>query len=159
MRDPKRIPEIIRALHVYWERYPDLRLGQLVIGLFASDAAAFYSEDDVALAELHRLMPGEWVACQGCSKKYLGIGPDCQKYQQACDCAASTFLKDGTWQLSCSYGSQFDMNRYRFRSEPDARLKNAKAVCDICIASLLEHDAIELIGEDTPAGFMAEFTR
>lgn len=30
MRDPSRIPIILRELGEYWEAHPDLRLGQLV---------------------------------------------------------------------------------------------------------------------------------
>ena len=31
MRDPARIPRILEALRVEWERMPDMRLGQLLI--------------------------------------------------------------------------------------------------------------------------------
>lgn len=30
VRDPARIPRLIEALQAAWEKYPDLRLGQLV---------------------------------------------------------------------------------------------------------------------------------
>lgn len=31
MRDPARIPRILEALRVEWEKMPDLRLGQLLV--------------------------------------------------------------------------------------------------------------------------------
>lgn len=31
MRDPKRIPAIIHAIEAFWTRYPDFRLGQIVV--------------------------------------------------------------------------------------------------------------------------------
>lgn len=30
MRDPNRIPQILSRLQAVWEKYPDLRLGQLI---------------------------------------------------------------------------------------------------------------------------------
>jgi hypothetical protein len=42
MRDPARIPELLRLVRCYWDQYPDLRLGQLIANL--SD---YYTEDDV----------------------------------------------------------------------------------------------------------------
>ena len=30
MRDPKRIPKVLKAIERYWELHPDLRLGQIV---------------------------------------------------------------------------------------------------------------------------------
>ena len=30
MRDPNRIPEILKELEKIWSKYPDLRLGQLI---------------------------------------------------------------------------------------------------------------------------------
>ena len=33
MRDPNRIPEILKELEKIWSKYPDLRLGQLIINL------------------------------------------------------------------------------------------------------------------------------
>jgi uncharacterized protein YihD (DUF1040 family) len=46
MRDPSRIPIIIAALQEYWEKNPDMRLGQMVA--VASDLRdPYYMEDDV----------------------------------------------------------------------------------------------------------------
>lgn len=45
MRDPKRIPEVLEELRKLWEKYPDLRFGQLLVNLpFKSDP--FFMEDD-----------------------------------------------------------------------------------------------------------------
>jgi len=44
MRDPKRIPKVLAKIQAYWERNPDLRLGQLVSNL-AGNEDVFYVED------------------------------------------------------------------------------------------------------------------
>lgn len=53
MRDPKRIEQITMALFNYWMKYPDLRLGQLLVNLHhhgrkhtQSQADIFNTEDD-----------------------------------------------------------------------------------------------------------------
>ena len=43
MRDPERIPVILERLRKVWEKYPDLRLGQLIINVFGD---AYYIEDE-----------------------------------------------------------------------------------------------------------------
>jgi len=48
MRDPKRIPEVIAALTVYWYEHPDLRLGQ-ILGNFE---VTYYTEDEILLYRL-----------------------------------------------------------------------------------------------------------
>lgn len=48
MRDPKRIGPIMSLLQKYWEKHPDLRLGQVIANLtppyLGNDP--FYMEDD-----------------------------------------------------------------------------------------------------------------
>lgn len=54
-RDPKRIPKILDALEIYWEKQPDMRLGQLVFAFASMDKQMlnpFYYEDDDLLAFL-----------------------------------------------------------------------------------------------------------
>jgi len=46
MRDPDRIPRILEKLRRYWERYPDLRLGQLV-GNVNTRYDPYHLEDDL----------------------------------------------------------------------------------------------------------------
>jgi len=48
MRDPNRIPVILESLRVAWQRYPDMRLGQLLVSVAgeAFERQAFYFEDD-----------------------------------------------------------------------------------------------------------------
>jgi uncharacterized protein YihD (DUF1040 family) len=53
MRDPARIPVLLEALRVAWEKNPDLRLTQLLVNtLDARPNAIFYVEDDITLARL-----------------------------------------------------------------------------------------------------------
>lgn len=44
MRDPKRIPKVLARIQAFWEKNPDLRLGQLVSNL-AGNEDVFYVED------------------------------------------------------------------------------------------------------------------
>lgn len=56
MRDPNRIPKILVLLKKVWEKYPDLRLGQLVENI-ARDMGwndAFYVSDDDLEKELRK---------------------------------------------------------------------------------------------------------
>jgi uncharacterized protein YihD (DUF1040 family) len=56
MRDPNRIPVILEAIRTYWEKYPDLRLGQLIDNAsYHSIADLFYVEDDVLLLALKEM--------------------------------------------------------------------------------------------------------
>ena len=43
-RDPDRIPVILQRIEQVWERYPDLRFGQLLLNVFRSDF--YYVEDE-----------------------------------------------------------------------------------------------------------------
>ena len=48
MRDPERIERLLSLIQRVWEKYPDLRLGQLLIvtGAFSTEDN-FYVEDNV----------------------------------------------------------------------------------------------------------------
>lgn len=35
MRDPARIPPILEKLNAVWQKYPDIRFGQLIINLYS----------------------------------------------------------------------------------------------------------------------------
>jgi len=45
MRDPERIPKILSELEEIWSKFPDLRLGQLLLNLF-NDPQLYYIEDE-----------------------------------------------------------------------------------------------------------------
>jgi hypothetical protein len=47
-RDPNRIPEVLQEVALYWQKHPDLRLGQL-LGNFN---VSYNTEDDVILERL-----------------------------------------------------------------------------------------------------------
>ena len=48
MRDPKRIPRIIKKLEKVWKNHPDWRLGQLVSNLLGAGIQdVFHPEDSV----------------------------------------------------------------------------------------------------------------
>jgi hypothetical protein len=47
MRDPNRIDEILKLIAIYWKKYPDTRLGQLIWNLsYSQSSDVFYIEDD-----------------------------------------------------------------------------------------------------------------
>ena len=56
MRDPKRIPKILDRLRIVWEKYPDLRLGQLIENVFPNTSYDFISaynlEDERFIGEI-----------------------------------------------------------------------------------------------------------
>jgi len=51
MRDPARIPVILGQLEMLWERYPDLRLGQLILNVFRDDF--YHLEDEDLIDQLY----------------------------------------------------------------------------------------------------------
>jgi uncharacterized protein YihD (DUF1040 family) len=61
MRDPKRIPHVLRMLEVYWETHPDLRLGQIILNATsrAEHPEPFYIEDEVLRDALKDMMVDE----------------------------------------------------------------------------------------------------
>lgn len=60
MRDKERIWPILKELAIIWNRYPDLRLGQL-IGNVAEGTALYYAEDNDLIAQLKAFYLGEEV--------------------------------------------------------------------------------------------------
>lgn len=56
MRDPNRLPEVLRQIREVWEQQPDQRLCQLILNACRNRTAAwpdvFSVEDDVLLAGL-----------------------------------------------------------------------------------------------------------
>lgn len=49
MRDPKRMPEILKELELYWKQVPDWRLGQVISNLIYECLGGndpFFIEDD-----------------------------------------------------------------------------------------------------------------
>lgn len=57
MRNPERIPEVLKALEAYWRTLPDCRLGQLLVNLTPEPQDIFYLEDDALLEILRNQLP------------------------------------------------------------------------------------------------------
>ena len=51
MRDPKRIEKVLAEIREIWEKYPDLRLGQL-IGNVLEGPTLYYIEDNGLVEKL-----------------------------------------------------------------------------------------------------------
>ena len=45
MRNPNRIDRISNEIRIIWKKYPDLRLGQLILNVI-EDPALYYIEDE-----------------------------------------------------------------------------------------------------------------
>ena len=50
MRDPDRISVILERLQKVWEKYPDLRFGQLVLNVLRNDF--YYVEDEELVSRI-----------------------------------------------------------------------------------------------------------
>lgn len=85
--------------------------------------------------------------CTLCGNTYEAL--DTQNPTHGSHCAAYVY-KDGTtglWMLRAAYGSEFDMEIFRFQKNyPDRAMD---PVCDVCIQELVEdNDVCEI----TPSG-------
>lgn len=56
MRDPERINTILKELEVVWNKYPDMRFGQVVENFCVQGNINrfYYQEDDITLEKLER---------------------------------------------------------------------------------------------------------
>jgi uncharacterized protein YihD (DUF1040 family) len=80
MRDPKRIPIILDAIRVEWEKNPDLRLLQLLVNTMDSHQnPLFHVEDDLLLKRLvkNQLCPNCSCVIDPAAIKYEGIYSEC----------------------------------------------------------------------------------
>lgn len=60
MRDPKRIPEVLNVLKIFWEKHPDLRFFQLLsIISDETNMDLFYLEDEELMKILIQKIAGE----------------------------------------------------------------------------------------------------
>jgi len=60
MKDPERIHKVCAMLEKLWCKYPDLRLGQFLIGyVFGSEDKVYYQEDEVSLDWLKKGLENE----------------------------------------------------------------------------------------------------
>jgi hypothetical protein len=105
VRDAARIPEVLEALRRAWEANPDLRLGQLVTAAAEEhySAPVFYTEDDVMLEGLKKLIPVEWV---------YGVRPKGGQFKPAARFSEETarrFLLEATPEKG--YTTEFELLR------------------------------------------------
>lgn len=90
MRDPDRIPALLTALVDAWHRYPDLRLGQLIINACPPMGDPFNVEDDVMLAGLQRLAGARESVAMGLREDALPPGWETADGRQAPSAGTST---------------------------------------------------------------------
>ncbi len=75
MRSPNRIPKILVRLQKLWEKYPDMRLGQLIENRFVNidpkygqSYSAYHIEDEEFITELEKFYKTEPVYRKGGKK-------------------------------------------------------------------------------------------
>lgn len=73
MRDPKRIPAVIRSLEAVWMAYPDMRLCQLLAAIHVMDDP-FYLEDDKLLVAIRQFASVDRFVPTESGKALLGSG-------------------------------------------------------------------------------------
>jgi len=58
MRDPERIPKVLKQIEDLWKRFPDLRLGQLIVNILDGPALYYLEDEDVIknLYEFYKYM-------------------------------------------------------------------------------------------------------
>ena len=59
MRDPDRLDPMLYTIRQIWQRYPDMRLGQLLVNAINPNTPCpeiFHAEDEVLLAKLQGLL-------------------------------------------------------------------------------------------------------
>lgn len=54
-RDKGRMSAVLHQVKKAWETYPDLRLGQLLMGCCANDSVMFGIEDEILMEQLHKV--------------------------------------------------------------------------------------------------------
>ena len=56
LRDPKRIPKLLKVIEELWSNMPDMRLLQLLINVSSksSESGLFYMEDEMLLSKLEQ---------------------------------------------------------------------------------------------------------
>lgn len=54
-RDKERMSAVLHQVKKAWETYPDLRLGQLLMGCCANDSVMFGIEDEMLMENLHKV--------------------------------------------------------------------------------------------------------
>ena len=55
MRDPKRIPKVLNSIKSHWEKFPDMRLGQLIMNAVNNPTMLYYLEDDQLVESINAL--------------------------------------------------------------------------------------------------------
>lgn len=58
MRNPNRIPNVLAAIKIIWEQYPDWRFGQLLENLkgYLDTKDMFYIEDDKFIESIQNFL-------------------------------------------------------------------------------------------------------
>jgi hypothetical protein len=54
VRPPERIPKVLKTIREVWERFPDLRLGQLLTNATDMGDILYYVEDEELVEKLER---------------------------------------------------------------------------------------------------------
>lgn len=77
MRNENRIPQILKRLEKVWEKYPDLRLGQLILNV-CENPLLYYIEDEELLKlieEVYMVYQLNWLEHSAVNRQVRGSSP------------------------------------------------------------------------------------
>ena len=80
------------------------------------------------------------MKCDTCDTEYQ-VMPGFEDYNQAPECAATLYLKDGDYYILANYGSAYDMQRYVLKRDK----YEVGVICDDCIKKYIENGNAHLI--------------
>jgi hypothetical protein len=84
------------------------------------------------------------VVCAICGSRHRSVLPKgIGDLTQGNECAATSYLRDGVVVVVCHYGSDLDMNLYRW----DEGVAGLDPICDECILARVRSGAMVLIAE------------
>ncbi len=85
------------------------------------------------------------VTCLACKLIYgcMGMGDT----TQGVNCSSSVKFKDGSWWIFCGYGSDYDMDAFKFLGDPDEvyageNKTGIDPICDLCIKHLIDNSIV-----------------
>lgn len=80
------------------------------------------------------------MKCDTCDTEYHAM-PGFEDYNQASECSATLYLKDGIYYILAHYGSVYDMQRYALKRDK----YEVGTICDSCIKKYIDSGNAQLI--------------
>ena len=80
------------------------------------------------------------MKCNTCNTEFKAM-PYLDETDQANGCAATLYLREGTYYILAHYGSKYDMQRYALKKG----IYEVGSICDDCIEKLINNGIAALI--------------